>query len=115
MNSNREWELLSALIDGEVDEPTRLSLLASMTLDVMLQSRYRQLEALRAWTRRSARRHRASRGLQRRIRRGTRPAASSECARVLLIAWRRLRGPRKGDAPVLEARVTRAATPGEPE
>jgi len=55
MNSRREWELLSALVDGEVDESLRLRLLACMNMDVVLQSRYRQLVASCAWTRGGAR------------------------------------------------------------
>ena len=112
MNSKREWELLGALVDGEVDESLRLFLLASMNLDVAMQSRFRRLELLCAWTRRGAKRHRAPRALQRRIRRERRRSHGGACARRLLAAWQRLRGRRHGDALRLEERSPPATHPG---
>ena len=47
MHGRAEWELLSALADGELDEAARIRLVDSMNHDVQLQARYRLLEFLR--------------------------------------------------------------------
>ena len=89
MHGRAEWELLSALADGELDEVARLRLVGSMNHDVRLQARYRRLEFLRTWTRRRATRHRAPRGLRQRIRCRHQQRERAGFTRQLLAAWRR--------------------------
>ena len=89
MDASAEWERLSALADGELDETARRRLVDAMNQDVRLQARYRRLEFLRAWTRRGAARHRAPRRLRRRIRDARPQPARTGLARRALAAWRR--------------------------
>ncbi|MCK9685166.1 hypothetical protein [Scleromatobacter humisilvae] len=89
MQGHAEWELLSALADGELDDGARLRLVDAMNRDVRLQARYRRLEFLRAWTRRAATRHGAPRGLRRQIGCRRWPRGQAGFARRLLAAWRR--------------------------
>ncbi len=89
MDGTTEWELLSALADGELDEGVRRRLVEAMNLHVRLQARYRRLEFLRSWTRRSAARHGAPRELRRRIQRRRAPRGRAEFTWRLLAAWRR--------------------------
>ncbi len=89
MHRNAEWELLSALADGELDDGVRLRLVDSMNDDVRLQARYRRLEFLRAWTRRRATRHRAPRRLRQRIRCRHPQRGRAGFTRRLLATWRR--------------------------
>ena len=89
MHGRAEWELLSALADGELDEAARLRLVDSMNHDVQLQARYRRLEFLRAWTRRGATRHGAPRRLRRQIRCRRSKRGRAGFTRRLLAAWRR--------------------------
>jgi hypothetical protein len=89
MHEDAEWELLSALADGELDDSARRRLVDAMNQDVRLQARHRRLEFLRDRTRRDARRHRAPRELRRRIRCRRPPHARAGFTWRVLAAWRR--------------------------
>ena len=89
MNEGTEWNLLSALADGELDDGARRRLVDTMSHDVRLQARYRRLEFPRAWTRPGATRHRAPRTLRRRIRCARPQPRRTGLAHRARAAWQR--------------------------